>query len=50
MWGDATAWLALADANGMNDPFFSAAAGTTGIVTLTVPDYDSSYSGSAPQQ
>ncbi len=43
VWGDATAWLALADANGIQDPFLSG-----GPVTITVPDWDPSFSGGVP--
>ncbi len=44
-WGDASAWLALANANGITDPMLSGPA-----QQLTVPDYDPTYSGGAPTQ
>lgn len=43
-WGDATAWLALADANGLTDPLIST------MMTILVPDYDPSFTGGVPQQ
>jgi hypothetical protein len=49
VWSDATAWLAIAQANsglfiagGVVDPMIY------GIATITIPDWDASYSGSAP--
>lgn len=45
VWGDATAWFALADANNMTDPFLYGPP-----VTLIIPDYDPAFSGGAPQQ
>jgi hypothetical protein len=43
-WGDASAWLALATANGMTDPVI------TGIQTLVIPPYNPAYTGGvAPQ-
>ena len=43
-YGDATAWLAIADANGLTN------ADIIGITTLTIPAYDASFSGGAPVQ
>ena len=45
VWGDASAWLALADANGIADPFALGAPRT-----ITVPDYDASFQDGVPQQ
>ncbi len=45
VWSDASAWLALANANDLTDPMLSGPP-----VKLTVPDYDPAYSGGAPTQ
>jgi hypothetical protein len=45
-WGDASAWLVLANANGMTDPMLA----NDIPIKITVPDWDPSYSGGAPQQ
>ena len=45
VYGDATAWLALANANGIADPYLFGPS-----IQLTVPDFDPSYSGGAPNQ
>ncbi|MCB8881712.1 hypothetical protein ACELLULO517_15800 [Acidisoma cellulosilytica] len=41
-WGDASAWLALATANGMVDPVIY------GLQSLVVPEYQASFEGSLP--
>jgi hypothetical protein len=49
VWSDATAWLALARAN--PDTFISGGAIDPmiyGLATISVPDWDASFSGSAP--
>lgn len=38
-YGDATAWLQIARANGLSDPFLP------GLTTLTIPPYDPTQSG-----
>jgi hypothetical protein len=43
-WGDASAWLALAQANGLTDPVIYT------VRTLQIPDYEPGFSGGAPQQ
>ncbi len=43
-YGDATAWLQIARANGLSDPFLS------GLVTLTIPPYDRAQSGGVAVQ
>ena len=43
-YGDATAWLQIARANGLSDPFLS------GLVTLTIPPYDPTQSGGVAVQ
>ena len=41
-YGDATAWLAIAEANGMTN------ADLVGIETLVIPAWDASFAGGAP--
>jgi len=43
-YGDASQWLTIARANNLSDPFI------TGIVTLTIPDADTTASGGVPAQ
>jgi hypothetical protein len=43
-YGDATAWLALATANGLKDPFIA------GQLTLVLPVYSPAISGGAALQ
>lgn len=45
IYGDATAWLAIAQANDISDPFLVGSA-----IKLVVPNYDLAYTGGAPQQ
>ena len=42
-YGDATAWLAIAQANGL-----TTADLPPGLTTLTVPDFQASFSGGVP--
>ena len=42
-YNDATAWRAIAIANNMTDPVI------TTMMTLVIPSYNNSISGSAPQ-
>lgn len=42
-YGDATAWLAIADANGLENADLP-----SGLTTLTVPDWQASFSGGVP--
>ncbi len=42
-YGDATAWLAIAQANGLLTADLPA-----GLTTLTVPDFEASFSGGVP--
>jgi len=43
-YGDATQWLTIAQANGLNDPMLS------GNTTLNIPPQDATAAGGIPQQ
>jgi nucleoid-associated protein YgaU len=38
-YGDAMGWVQIAQANGLTDPYL------TGLVTLTIPDYNGNKTG-----